>query len=112
MVSVQCYMSVCRLVISVQGVIIIDLSSLGCIVPEILKSIKKIKNKDFLLKCNYRTLRILSYISKYMIILIVSFQHRWFQEGLYYTTLPIIVGKSKKGSRTKYIHRYNVNRTI
>ena len=32
---------VCRLVISVQGVIIIDLSSLGCIVPEILKSIKK-----------------------------------------------------------------------
>ena len=41
MVSVQCYMFVCRLVISVQGVIIIDLSSLGCIVPEILKSIKK-----------------------------------------------------------------------
>ena len=29
---------VCRLVISVQGVIIIDLSSLGCIVPEILKT--------------------------------------------------------------------------
>ena len=35
------YMFVCRLVISVQGVIIIDLSSLGCIVPEMLKSIKK-----------------------------------------------------------------------
>ena len=35
MVSVQCYMFVCRLLISVQGVIIIDLSSLGCIVPEI-----------------------------------------------------------------------------
>ena len=34
------YVCVCRLVISVQGVIIIDLSSLGCIVPEILKSIK------------------------------------------------------------------------
>ena len=40
MVSVQCYMFVCRLVISVQGVIIIDLSSLGCIVPEILKAQK------------------------------------------------------------------------
>ena len=40
-----CYMCVCRLVISVQGVIIIDLSSLGCIVPEILKSIKKKKKK-------------------------------------------------------------------
>ena len=36
-------MFVCRLVISVQGVIIIDLSSLGCIVPEILKSIKNFK---------------------------------------------------------------------
>ena len=35
-VSVQCYMFVCHLVISVQGVIIIELSSLGCIVPEIL----------------------------------------------------------------------------
>ena len=34
-------MFMCRLVISVQGVIIIDLSSLGCIVPEILKRIKK-----------------------------------------------------------------------
>ena len=31
-------MFVCRLVISVQGVITIDLSSLGCIVPEILKA--------------------------------------------------------------------------
>ena len=43
MVSVQCYMFVCRVVISVQEVIIIDLSSLGCIVPEILKSIKNNK---------------------------------------------------------------------
>ena len=45
MVSVQCYMFVCRLVISVQGVIIIDLSSLGYIVPEILKGIKKPQKK-------------------------------------------------------------------
>ena len=45
MVSVQCYMFVCRLVISVQGVIIIDLSSLGCNVPEILKALKKIKKR-------------------------------------------------------------------
>ena len=41
MVSVQCYMFVCRLVISVQGVIII-VPALGCIVPEILKALKKI----------------------------------------------------------------------
>ena len=36
-------MFVCRLVISVQGVIIIDLSSLGRIVPEIFKSKTKKK---------------------------------------------------------------------
>ena len=39
------YVSVCRLVISVQGVIIIDLSSLGSIVPEILK-LKKIDSEE------------------------------------------------------------------
>ena len=39
-------MFVCRLVISVQGVIIIDLSFLGCIVPEILKSITKYNFAD------------------------------------------------------------------
>ena len=42
MVSVQCYMFVCRLVNSVQGVITIDLSSFGCIVPWDIKSIKKV----------------------------------------------------------------------
>ena len=37
-ISGICSVFGCRLVISVQGVIIIDLSSLGCIVPEILKA--------------------------------------------------------------------------
>ena len=46
MVSVQCYMFVSvYVVISVQGVIIIDLSYLGCIVPEILKSLKKVEKR-------------------------------------------------------------------
>ena len=37
-----CYMFVCRLVISVQGVILINFSSLGCIVTEILKAYKNV----------------------------------------------------------------------
>ena len=44
MVSVQCYMFVCRLVISLRGVIIIDLSPLGCNdTTDVLKSIKKLR---------------------------------------------------------------------
>ena len=59
-------MFVCRLVISVQGVIAIDLFSLGCIVPEILKSIKNTIMTSKLSRAALYYVRLTTYHNKTM----------------------------------------------